>query len=248
VATAETASGEESSPQTVRLTASPESGDHRSSVTVGLDEGAEEATTYRAPPAHFGSTALRIAGDESDAAYMRMVTPSSESEGAEFDLTLQGEPGTSVTLEAEDLPTAAGMDFGVMLVEESSGTTHDLRSGSATVSVPDDGEGTVQLRALLGAADQLREQTAPEKLTLRPNYPNPFSDQTTIEYAVPEQTDVTVQVYNVLGQKVATLEQDTKTAGTHRLEWDGSGVQSGTYFVRIEANGSSSTQKVTVIK
>jgi len=248
VATAETASEGESSPQTVRLTASPESGDHRSSVTVGLNEGAEEATTYRAPPAHFGSTALRIAGDESDATYMRMVTPSSEGESAEFDLTLQGEPGTTVTLEAEDLPTAAGMDFSVMLVEESSGTTHDLRSGSATVSVPDDGEGTVQLRALLGAADQLREQTAPEKLTLRPNYPNPFSDQTTIEYAVPEQTDVTVQVYNVLGQKVATLEQDTKTAGTHRLEWDGSGVQSGTYFVRIEANGSSSTQKVTVIK
>lgn len=248
VASAAQASGEESSPQTVQLTASPASGDHRSSVTVGLDEGADEATTYRAPPAHFGSTALRIAGNESDVTYMRMVTPSSESESAEFDLTLQGEPGSSVTLEAEDLPTAAGTDLGVMLVEESSGTTHDLRSGSATVSVPEDGEGTVQLQALLGAADQLRKQTAPEKLTLEPNYPNPFTEQTTIEYAVPEQTDVTVQVYNVLGQKVATLEQDTKAAGSHRVKWDGSSVSSGTYFVRIEANGSASTQQVTVVK
>jgi len=77
----------------------------------------------------------------------------------------------------------------------------------------------------------------PDRFALDQNYPNPFNPATVIGYSLPSDSRVTLSVYNVLGQKVATLVNGTVAAGTHQVEWKAQ-VSSGVYFYRIEATGA----------
>lgn len=79
----------------------------------------------------------------------------------------------------------------------------------------------------------------PKEFTLLQNYPNPFNPSTAIEFSLPEQSAVTIRIFNVLGQRVAVLaDNEEQQAGTHRVTWSpaaAGGLGSGVYFYRIEA-------------
>jgi hypothetical protein len=84
----------------------------------------------------------------------------------------------------------------------------------------------------------------PATFGLAQNYPNPFNPATRISFALPEAASVTLKVYNVLGQEVVTLAQETREAGYHEVVWNGrnslgQSVGSGVYFYRLEAKGTS---------
>ncbi|PSQ95550.1 MAG: hypothetical protein BRD55_09940 [Bacteroidetes bacterium SW_9_63_38] len=88
---------------------------------------------------------------------------------------------------------------------------------------------------------------------LRGNYPNPFDEQTTLEYTLREERPVTIEIYNVLGQRVRTLVDAKKTAGLHRARWDGTNrygdrVGSGVYFHRIEAGSFTASKKMVLVR
>jgi hypothetical protein len=209
-----------------------------------MNPSAKEASSYRAPPAHFGGTALRIRDGDPVKSFVRMVA-ATDAETSRFDLSLQAEPGTSVEISAGDLPKNAGPGFGVVLVD--GGDTHDLRDGPATVTVGENSE-SAGFQVRLGDAEKIAQQTAPDETRLKANYPNPFSEQTTIEYDVAEQSEVNIRVYNVLGQQVATLARGTKQAGTHQVDWSGQSLSSGKYFVRLEAGGTTDTKQITIVR
>jgi hypothetical protein len=231
-----------SDPQTIDLTARTD-GEDGSGVTVGIGS---ETSTYHAPPAHFASskTTLRVLGADSDAEYARMVKPV-DGESTTFSLMLRGPENETARIEASGLD--AGGPEGAVLVNESSDRTYDLQETS-TVSTPTGDDGQVRLSLHVGAADEIRQIAAPEKTQLQGNYPNPFSQQTTVELALSEQADVKVQVYNVLGQQVATVADGQMEAGNHELEWNGSSLSSGVYFVRMEAGDVTDTHKITVVR
>lgn len=88
----------------------------------------------------------------------------------------------------------------------------------------------------------------PVGLTLYQNYPNPFNPATTIRYALPVRSHVTLAVYNNLGQLVATLVNDTEAAGYHEVKFDGSALSSGTYFYRLEAGAMSQTRCFVLLR
>ncbi len=93
----------------------------------------------------------------------------------------------------------------------------------------------------------------PDKFELAQNYPNPFNPSTTIKFDLPKKTDVTLTVYNVLGQKVSTLFDGEKTAGKYEADWDGTSqtgvkVSSGMYFYKLVADGFVSTKKMLLVK
>lgn len=93
----------------------------------------------------------------------------------------------------------------------------------------------------------------PSKITLHPNYPNPFNPSTTIRYEIHTNTDVSINVYNVFGQKVRTLVNGQQSAGYHQVIWDATndnGVQvaSGVYYYRLETSDFSETKKMLLIK
>lgn len=88
----------------------------------------------------------------------------------------------------------------------------------------------------------------PEKASLDQNYPNPFNPSTTIRYAVPESGKVTLEVYNLLGQRVAVLIDDVMQAGTHQLSFDARNLASGVYLYRLNTSGQVLTRKMTLVK
>ena len=80
------------------------------------------------------------------------------------------------------------------------------------------------------------------------SYPNPFNAQTMIRYSLPKNEPVTLTVYNLLGQKVATLFDGTQTAGEHSLVWDASHNSSGLYLARLEAGEKVMTSKLLLLR
>jgi len=93
----------------------------------------------------------------------------------------------------------------------------------------------------------------PQVFTLSQNYPNPFNPITSIEYAVPKPSEVSLKVYNVLGQEVKTLVNLRQNAGRYRATWNGedSGgqkVTSGIYFYQLRAEGVSLVRKMILLK
>jgi hypothetical protein len=88
----------------------------------------------------------------------------------------------------------------------------------------------------------------PTTLILNPAYPNPFNSTTTIEYALPYATEVTLNLYNLAGRRVETLVNGRMQAGVHRTMLDAGEMASGLYFLKLEGDGKSVTQKIMLVK
>jgi uncharacterized lipoprotein YddW (UPF0748 family) len=80
------------------------------------------------------------------------------------------------------------------------------------------------------------------------NYPNPFNPVTTIPFSLEQSRHITLKVYNVLGRQVATLINATMPAGTHSIEFDGSGLTSGFYFYILNSNGRTLKKRMILMK
>lgn len=93
-----------------------------------------------------------------------------------------------------------------------------------------------------------KHDTLPAEFTLRQNYPNPFNPVTVIEFGIPQTTDVSLHVYNLLGQRVATLVNEQKSTGWHNVRFDASNLSSGMYIYRIQAGEYVETKKLLLIK
>ena len=90
--------------------------------------------------------------------------------------------------------------------------------------------------------------TAPDKYSLNQNYPNPFNPSTIIEFQLPMESFVTLKVYNILGKEVASLVNEQKPTGIHKVYFDASGLTSGLYFYKISADGFEQTRKMLLLK
>jgi hypothetical protein len=88
----------------------------------------------------------------------------------------------------------------------------------------------------------------PREFRLEQNFPNPFNPSTTIRYGLPVRSQVTVAVFNTLGQQVAVLQNGEQEAGYHEVQFDGRSLSSGVYFYRIHAGGFVQTHKMLLVK
>ncbi|OGC92716.1 MAG: hypothetical protein A2W25_06985 [candidate division Zixibacteria bacterium RBG_16_53_22] len=78
--------------------------------------------------------------------------------------------------------------------------------------------------------------------------PNPFNAQTTIHYLLPEPSEVSLTVYDILGRRIETLDIGYQSAGAHSVTWDGTGRNSGIYFARVVAGGRSQGGRMVLVK
>jgi len=88
----------------------------------------------------------------------------------------------------------------------------------------------------------------PEYFVLDQNYPNPFNPSTTIEYALPEQANVKLVIFDALGKQLDVLYEGINEAGIHKLNWNASGYASGIYFYRLQANNFVQVHKMLLMK
>ena len=112
--------------------------------------------------------------------------------------------------------------------------------------------GDVQLSDITTSV-KLQDPTLPGDFTLQQNYPNPFNPQTQISFILPERTRIKLQIFNLKGQKVATILKGLQPAGQYTATWSGrdeagNNVASGIYLYRLQAGGLVQTRKMTLLR
>ena len=83
---------------------------------------------------------------------------------------------------------------------------------------------------------------------LKQNFPNPFNPITTIDYALPSRSEVSLIIFDLRGREVVRLVDEEKQAGLHSARWDASNVSSGIYFYRLTAGDFVQTRKMVLLK
>ena len=102
--------------------------------------------------------------------------------------------------------------------------------------------------SISGAVGVEDEDQIPTQYSLSQNYPNPFNPSTTIHFSVPSSEFVTLKVFDVLGNEVATLVNEEKLAGTYEINFNADGLSSGIYFYKLHAGSFVETKKMILIR
>ena len=127
-------------------------------------------------------------------------------------------------------------------------------NGNLLISINRNGEGSAVVSQLwireTGSSFSVNYlgDNLPETFHLKQNYPNPFNPTTTIEFHVPSSQNVSLKIFNILGQEVATLVQDYKKAGVHKTNFNGQNFASGVYFYQLKAGNFIKNKKMILIK
>jgi hypothetical protein len=113
------------------------------------------------------------------------------------------------------------------------------------IAVGEKGTIAVYLKDLI--QDPIVVIDSPAKINIQ-NYPNPFNPSTLISFTLPEQTDVQLKIYDVLGNEVATLVSENKPAGRYEVEWNASNLPSGVYIYQLVAGTNIQMKKMLLLK
>ncbi len=106
----------------------------------------------------------------------------------------------------------------------------------------------ITIKPYKSALDSFGDSVRPGSVELRQNFPNPFNPATNIVYYLPEETHVRIGIWNVVGQQVALLVDDTMRAGENSVSWNAADMPSGIYIVQLETGNRIFTRKITLIK
>jgi subtilisin family serine protease len=148
--------------------------------------------------------------------------------------------GVTVTFDSHDVD-AGEYRTGLLI------TSNDPVTGAMTVPVTLSVGGSALTTGVAGGRD------IPERFALHDNYPNPFNPVTTIRYDLPHPSNVRLDVFNVRGERVATLVDGRRPEGRHAVEWNGrassgQSVAAGVYFYRLRAGEFMETRKMVLVK
>lgn len=125
-----------------------------------------------------------------------------------------------------------------------------------TISAPKPGdpivlqaiEGTSKSRFVLRVSPNGEFNDIPEQFELKQNYPNPFNPRTQIDFGLPIEEQVRIDVYDILGRRVSTLTNQVYAAGNHTVEFNGSSFASGIYIIHMRSGSFNATRKMTLLK
>ena len=158
---------------------------------------------------------------------------------------------TDMSSAAVDLQHGSG-ETTLMIEGDTSYLVNFLSEGKVIGSVSIDAGESITIPM---AADGIQVETGgemqsdvPAEFSLNQNYPNPFNPSTSIEFGIPESADVKLEVLNMLGQRVALLVDENRSAGMYTVNFDASSLSSGMYLYRLQAGNFVQTRKLTLIK
>ncbi len=129
--------------------------------------------------------------------------------------------------------------------------TKSLKAQAASIILGPDGTVTSASYTILSSGTPIeapRGSTIAKSYQLNQNYPNPFNPSTVISYNLKQAGPVKLQVYNALGQLVATLVNNAQAAGDHQVRFNATGLTSGLYFYKLQAGNFTKTKKMMLIK
>jgi len=148
----------------------------------------------------------------------------------------------------------SGGEFEALSFVQGNGTTTETQYYSYTDKNLAEGEYTYRLKQVdyNGSFEYsnniIVEVETPKVYSLEQNYPNPFNPSTKIFFSLAQDSKVSLKVYDILGQEVVTLINNTLGAGVHNVDFNGLNINSGAYFYRLEATGVDGSSFVSVKK
>lgn len=187
----------------------------------------QSTTTWDAGPVWILGKLISDTASTSDTTYM-WINPDPSAE-----------PSPS-TADAYSINFTLGKPFGFVRLEAGGGIPYEVYFSDMHLD-------TSFVNVITGIKQKFDNFVA-SVYKLSQNYPNPFNPTTTISYSVPKAGYVTLKVYNVLGQQVATLFSGRQAAGSHLATFDGSKLASGVYFYVLRAGNTQITKKLMLLK
>ncbi len=171
-----------------------------------------------------------------------------------YDLKADMQPGNDAVVNLHFTVTDEQLDKITLDADKTRAPQHTMLL--IENRVVDDGREVVDFSPDFKAREILlsaKLATVPKEYSLRGNYPNPFNAKTIISFALPKESRVTLDIYNILGQKVRTLVDGTMPAGNYNQEWDGTdhnglGVSSGVYLYKLKADEFTRVNRMTLLK
>lgn len=127
-------------------------------------------------------------------------------------------------------------------IQDNGGNTHTSPHG---IVLRADAVKFIRVDPTSGIVD---ESNNPYDYKLLQNYPNPFNPATNIEFSIPKSEKVTIKIYNLLGQEIATLVSDYLKQGNHKYNWNASNFSSGIYYYTIEAGNFLNVRKMIFLR
>lgn len=138
-----------------------------------------------------------------------------------------------LTLSSSSIYYIGKMDLCISVLDDSSSAARDTLA--------------IRIKTRTEIAENL-ENNIPNRFELHQNYPNPFNPQTTISFAIPNDSEVIIEIYNVRGERVSTIFQGKKSAGVHSMIWKADHFSSGTYFIKMKAGDFVDLKKCVLLK
>ena len=146
-----------------------------------------------------------------------------------------------VTIAAGD---SASINLLIIAPDESGQYTADI-----ILESNDPDSSITRVQVVLDIVTSIAEENSlPTVYSLYNNYPNPFNPSTSINYDLPNQSNVKLKIYNILGEDIATLVNQEQNAGRYQVHWDASRLASGIYFYTIQAGDFVQTKKMILMK
>lgn len=227
--------------ETVNIAAiAMEDGNHITAVAFGTDVPVNIPT----PPSAPNTQSLGMLGKQTilgNVYYSMMVNAEL---GAEIPLTTSGD-AREIVLSWQAQSFSDGM---VYELHGSNGEVFSLSESGDYIWNTGDENAPKLVVVPFGTSNEVQVTELPTEVNLSQNYPNPFNPSTSIRFALPESGTVQLSVFNLLGQKVATLVNEVKPAGYHTVQFDASKLSSGVYLYRIETAGISVIKQMLLIK
>ena len=174
-------------------------------------------------------------------------------DGSDYEIYINGELDAFTSFSGLILTTPIDFMIGQVLPGNNQynfkGVLDDIRIYNYALSY-----GNIQaLYDFVTDLEDQQENKTPENYSLLQNYPNPFNGETTIKFQVSHESNIKLEIFNVLGQKVKTLVDEQKLPGFYSISWDSRNnddktMNSGVYFIRFIANNFSEVKKMMLLK
>ena len=200
---------------------------------IGLLNGQQKAfllspTNNKAPSATNDMILLDLFGKST----IEVTLNDSDADGDEVRITqvTQGSHGEVSIVDASSVSYTPGASF--------------TGSDTFTYTIEDEHGAS----AVAEVSVQLAPNAVPQENYLSQNYPNPFNPSTTIRFGLSKQSEVQLEVFNMIGQRVRTIVNGERSAGNHEISFDASGLPGGVYIYRLQAEGYSETKKLILLK
>ena len=145
------------------------------------------------------------------------------------------------------------VDGGTTWIPQQSGTTNNLNNVFFTDFnngwiIGDNGTILHTSNAGVTFIEEAQANVIPTEFLLFQNYPNPFNSSSIIKYSIPKSSQVSLKIFNALGQEIETLVNEEKPVGTYQVNWNAVNLPSGIYFYQLQAGDFIQTRKMILLK